>query len=163
MFELTLSVRTRRIPHRPHTIIVHLRAKVNPQRKLLLRLIRLVNVLLHLALHKSPCMVDRRIDHAVLDGFSDNVLGVFFRFEVQLVADVSEGDTRVGEGNGAKSGLDDEMPQAEDEEMGRVGDKGGFVGVECFLECGDVADADSYLSDAAVDGASTRRSARKEC
>lgn len=78
------------------------------------------------------------------------------------MADVSEGDARVGEGNGAKSSLDDEMPQAEDEEMGRVGDKGGFVRVECFLECGDVADTDSYLSGAAANRASRRKGARKE-
>ena len=78
------------------------------------------------------------------------------------MADISEGNARVGEGNSAKSGLDDEMPQAEDEEMGRVGDKGGFVGVECFLERCNVADTDSYLSGAAANRASRRKGARKE-
>jgi hypothetical protein len=88
-------------------------------------------------------MVDGRINYTILDRLGNNVLGVLFRVEAEFGADVAERDARVGEGDGSDSGLDDEMSQTEDKEVGRVGVEGLFVLAEGFLEGGDVSDSDS--------------------
>lgn len=88
-------------------------------------------------------MVNGRIDDTILDRLGNNVLGVLFGVEAEFGANVAEGDARVGKGDGTESGLDDEMSQTEDEEVGRVGVEGLFVLAESFLEGRNVSDSDS--------------------
>ena len=63
-----------------------------------------------------PLFVDYgRIDHTVLDRLADNVLGVLFRVEVELQANVAQRDARVGQGELSDACLDDVLSQARDE------------------------------------------------
>ena len=43
-------------------------------------------------------MVHSRVNYTVSNGFTDNVLGIFFRVQVQLQANVLQRDTRVRDG-----------------------------------------------------------------
>jgi hypothetical protein len=86
-------------------------------------------------------MVDRGINHTILDGLGDNVFGVLFGVEAQLEADVRQGDLRVCQGDGTERSLDDKVTQSQNEEVGRVGLEGLFVLVERLLERCDVSDS----------------------
>lgn len=98
-----------RISHSPDTVIVDLGTEVHPHIELLLWLIRLVNVLCNLALHKSASMIDRGVNDTVLNRLGDNVLRVLFRVQMELVADVTEGNAGVGESDCSESSFNDEM------------------------------------------------------
>ena len=88
-------------------------------------------------------MVDGRINDPVTNGLGDNVLRVLFRVKMQFDADVRERYAGICEGDGPQRGLDNEVPKAEDKKVSAVGEEGGFVGGEGFLECRDVAGSDS--------------------
>jgi hypothetical protein len=136
-------MRVRGIPHSPHALLVDLGTKVHSEVELLLWLVRLIDVPSDLTLHEPSRVVDGRIDNAVLDRLGDDVLGVLLRVEVELERHVPERDARVGEGDGSEGGLDDEMAESEDEEVGRVGKEGLLMRGECLLEGRDVANANS--------------------
>ena len=74
-------------------------------------------------------MIDLGINHAIPNRLGDDVFRIFFRIEVELEADIFQGDARVGERDHAKGGLDDVVPQAEDEGVGAVHvEPAGMVG-----------------------------------
>lgn len=124
----------------PDTLIIHLSAVLHPLLELLRRLICLVKVFRDLALHPSTLRVNCRINHSILDRLGDNVLCVLLRVEVELDADIGKGNAGVSKSDGAQSSLDDKVSQTRDEEVGRVGEKGSFMGLESFLETGNVTD-----------------------
>lgn len=51
---------------------------------------------------------------------------------MELDTDIGKGNAGVSKSDGTQSGLDDKVSQTRDEEMGRVGEKGGFMGLESF-------------------------------
>lgn len=59
---------------------------------------------------------------------------------MELDTDIGKRNAGVSKSDGTQSGLDDKVSQTRDEEMGRVGEKGGFMGLESFLETGNVTD-----------------------
>lgn len=124
----------------PDTLVIHLSAILYSLLELFRRLIRLIEVFRDFALHPSTLRINRRINHAILNRLGDNVLCVLLRVEVELDADIGKGDTGICKSNGTQSSFDDKVSQTGNEEMGRVGKKGGFMGLESFLETGDVAD-----------------------
>ena len=65
--------------------------------------------------HPPLFMDDSRIYHTVLDRLSDDVLGVLFRVEVELEADVAQRDARVGKGEFSDPRFDYVLPEARDE------------------------------------------------
>jgi hypothetical protein len=109
--------------------------------ELLTWLIGLVQVSRYARLHEPSRVVDRGINHTILDGLGDNVLGVLFGVEAQLEANVRQGDLRVCQGDGTERSLDDKVTQSQNEEVGRVGLEGLFVLVERLLERCDVSDS----------------------
>lgn len=148
--------------HRADTVIVDLSAEFNPRAKLFRRLVRLVDVLGHLALHKASRMINRGINNTVLDCLGDNVLGVLFRIKMQLHTHVAERNARVGEGDGSERSLDDEMAQTEDEKVGRVGLKDLFIRRKRLLERSDVSTSDG-LDDLKVRGKRVFENGFAEC
>lgn len=82
-----------RIPHGLDCVVVHLRTVLNPLVELVLRLVCLVHISCHPTLHEPSSMVDGGVDDTVRDSFSDDILRVLLRVEVELDADVGERDT----------------------------------------------------------------------
>ena len=77
-----------------------------------LRLARRVHVA-HLAtLHETLLVVNDSVNDAVANRLGDDVLGVFFRVEVELGRDVAERDATVRERDGAQGRLDDVVTEA---------------------------------------------------
>lgn len=72
-------------------------------------------------------MHDAALNDAISDSLPYDVLGVFFRVEVELDTDVAQGDAGVGEGEMPDPGLDDVLAEAEDKAVGLVGFEGGRV------------------------------------
>lgn len=138
---LTLSVRVGWVPHRSHSVVVHVRAVLDTPVELLTWFIRLVQVSRYARLHEPSRMVDRGINHTILDGLGDNVLSVLFGVETEFEANVRQGDLRVCQSDGTERSLDDKVTQSQNEEVGRVGVEGLFVLVERLLERCDVSDS----------------------
>ena len=65
-------------------------------------------------------MDDGRIDHTVLDRLTDDVLGVLFRVEVELEANVPQRYARVGEGELADTCFNYILSEARDERQSCV-------------------------------------------
>jgi len=65
-------------------------------------------------------MDDSRIYHTVLDCLTDDVLGVLFRVEVELEADVAQRDARVCKGKLPDARFDYVLSEARDERQSCV-------------------------------------------
>ena len=105
---------------------MQVQAKRNPAPKEFANF-RAVVVLLRRALHPALLVDNTTLDDAVTDGLANNVLRIFFRVEVQLNADVSEGDARVRKRQSPNAGLDDVLSQSNNETVSLVGLKLGCV------------------------------------
>lgn len=111
--------------------------------ELFLRFVGLVDVSSDFRLHDTSSMIDRSINHAVLDGFGDNVLCILLRLEVEFDADILQADARVGQRDSPECSLDDEVTKSQNEEMGTIRQESLFVRAESLLESGDISHTDS--------------------
>jgi hypothetical protein len=124
-------------------LVVQLQAELDPLSKRLPRLSSLVHIPT-LSPDHPPLLVihPNAADDSVPDRFRDDVLCVLLVVELELEADVFEGDLGVGEGDGVDACLDNGVAETEDEGLGSVGREGGRVSVEGLGEEGEVTDSD---------------------
>lgn len=89
-------------------------------------------------------MHDAALNDPIANGLPDDVLSVLFRVQMELDADISQGDARVREGEAADTGLDDVLAQTHNQCVRFVCFKlCGVLGEGC-LELRERASADRY-------------------
>jgi len=76
-------------------LIMQIQTKRNPPSKHITNL-RSISSLLSSTFHPPVLMHDPPFNHTISNGFTRNILCVFFRIQMQLVANVAERDTGVG-------------------------------------------------------------------
>lgn len=85
-------------------------------------------------LHPSFLVHDSALNDTIPDSFAHNVLCVFFGVEMQLHADIAEGYARIGKRKTTNAGLDDILPETDDESVGLITFELGGVSGEGSLE-----------------------------
>lgn len=126
MFSITFPGLQTTSPTYLDALVMQLQAIPNPPREHIANL-RAISALLATALHPPLLVHDAPLDDTISDGLAHNVLGVFLRVEVQLNADVAEGDARVREGEPADTCFYDILTKADDKSVSFVGFKLGSV------------------------------------
>ena len=101
-------------------MIVEIQTPLNPLVEGLLRLPGAVHVAGVLGLHDAVLVIQLRLDNPVPDGLGHDELCVLGAVQLQLPADVSEGDLAVGQGDGLHSSLDDVVVESGDQGVGVV-------------------------------------------
>ena len=77
------------------TLIMQIQTKRNPPSENITNL-RSISSLLSSAFHPPVLMHDPSFNHTISNRFTRDVLRVFFRIQMQLVANVAERDTGIG-------------------------------------------------------------------
>lgn len=123
-------------------LIMQLQQELNPSIKLPTRLSRRINISQLPTPHLPLLMIHLRTHDPIPNRLGDDILRVFLAVQRQFRTDVGEGDTGVGEGEGAEGRFDDGVAEAVDEGEGAVVSELRGVGGEGGVEGLDVADAD---------------------
>jgi len=107
-------------------------------------------------------MYNSRIDHTVLDRLTDDILRVLFRVEVELEADVAQGDARVGKGELSDARFDHVLSEARNQRQSSVrGELRGAQG-ERRLELVEGACAHGWMVMVAMDPVNTDEADTRE-
>ena len=101
-------------------MIVEIQTPLNPLVEGLLRLPGAVHVAGVLGLHDAVLVVQLRLDNSVPDGLGHDELCVLGAVQLQLPADVGEGDLAVCQGDGLHDSLDDVVVESGDQGVGVV-------------------------------------------
>jgi len=116
------------VPHSSDSLDIERRAVFRSSNERLVRFVRLIHILCHSTDHGSLFPVNNGVNYTILDRLGNNILCVLFRVEVKFDTDIGKRDSGIGEGDGSKSSLDDDLTQTQDQESSVVGNKGLFMG-----------------------------------
>lgn len=78
---------------------------------------RAIPILSPLTFYPTFLMDDATLDHAISDGFTDDVLCIFFGIQVEFETNIAQGNPRIGQRKAPNTGLDDVLPEPNDKRV----------------------------------------------
>jgi hypothetical protein len=102
---------------------------------------RSINIPNFLALHEASLTVQRSLNDTIPNSLCNNVLRRFLALQFQAYADISKGNSRVGQGHHSDTGFDDVLSEAQNESVRAVTSEGIAVLLDGMFEFSQLADS----------------------